>query len=817
MVMMASLLAVPAAAGAAAKIDYAQPGSAFQILAPGEWGGLPLNDQSTDQLKMYDALTPLRGNVTQADLEANFISERFGAQGPGQTVEPTPQAGLTVTRDRYGVAHIYGKTRSATMFGVGWVAYEDRGLLMDLGRGPARVAMLDVPGINAFGLVTSVRSFTPTKQADAFVHKQVVAFGKTGKDARQVRKDFQDWVAGVNAQRLKQGKTEKWTEDDAFAAFAFIGSIFGNGGGDEARNGAFLASLQAKYGKAGGLKIFRDLRQINDPDAATSIPNSFPYETAPKGATPGSPLPDPGSQSSSSRQAAVAALASRRKASNALLVGASRSATGHPFAVMGPQLGYYYPEIMMQVDIHGGGIDASGALPPVQPYILIGRGKDYSWSLTSAGNDNTDQFLEQLCEPGGGTPTRASTHYVYKGKCRAMTHFDAGLLAAGGGEPARELEFNETVHGPVSGTVLVKGKPYAVSRQRATRGRDPNGSVALLDLNENRVHNPKDFFKAAGKFETTFNWHYADDKNIAYFSSGLLPIRAKGTDPSLPTLGTGKYDWKGWLPVMKHPHAANPKSGIITNWNNKPAPGWGAADSNYDQGSVQRVEGFVGFKKKNQLADVVGVMNSAASRDLRASMVWPDIAKVLKGGPAPRQVDQQAAALIDAWITRGADRLDRDLDGKIDDPGAAVLDTAWPDLSRAILRPVLGDLLGQFESLNGIDNKPGPGGSSFGGGWYSYIDKDLRTQLGEKVKAPYSRKYCGGGDVAACRAALWAAIGTAVDTLTTAQGADPAAWRSDATKERIKFPPGLLPDTMRWTNRPTFQQAISYNGHRPGR
>ena len=40
--------------------------------------------------------------------------------------------------------------------------------------------------------------------------------------------------------------------------------------------------------------------------------------------------------------------------------------------------------------------------------------------------------------------------------------------------------------------------------------------------------------------------------------------------------------------------------------------------------------------------------------------------------------------------------------------------------------------------------------------------------------------------VAACRAALWAAIGTAVDTLTSAQGADPVAWRSDATKERIK-------------------------------
>ena len=26
--------------------------------------------------------------------------------------------------------------------------------------------------------------------------------------------------------------------------------------------------------------------------------------------------------------------------------------------------------------------------------------------------------------------------------------------------------------------------------------------------------------------------------------------------------------------------------------------------------------------------------------------------------------------------------------------------------------------------------------------------------------------------------------------------------------------PGFLPYTMRWTNRPTFQQVISYDGHR---
>jgi hypothetical protein len=34
----------------------------------------------------------------------------------------------------------------------------------------------------------------------------------------------------------------------------------------------------------------------------------------------------------------------------------------------------------------------------------------------------------------------------------------------------------------------------------------------------------------------------------------------------------------------------------------------------------------------------------------------------------------------------------------------------------------------------------------------------------------------------------------------------------DATAERITF--GLLPLTMRWANRPTFQQVISFRGRR---
>ena len=117
----------------------------------------------------------------------------------------------------------------------------------------------------------------------------------------------------------------------------------------------------------------------------------------------------------------------------------------------------------MQGDLHGGGIDARGIIAPIAPYVFIGRGRDFAWSLTSADSQNEQQFLEQLCNPDRSRPTRASTHYIYKGRCRAMRLFDAGLLGAGGGQPARELTFYETVHGPVNGTVTVHGRPYAVA------------------------------------------------------------------------------------------------------------------------------------------------------------------------------------------------------------------------------------------------------------------------------------------------------------------------------------------------------------------
>jgi hypothetical protein len=205
-------------------------------------------------------------------------------------------------------------------------------------------------------------------------------------------------------------------------------------------------------------------------------------------------------------------------------------------------------------------------------------------------------------------------------------------------------------------------------------------------------------------------------------------------------------------------------------------------------------------------------MNRAATQDLRAVEVLPAIADVLKSGPGGSARAVQMLQLLEAWRGSGASRLDRDLDAKVDDPGAAILDAAWPRLADAVMRPVLGPFVERLAQLETRDNRPA-NGNAYGSGWYGYVDKDLRALLGRPVQGAFRTRFCGGGDLAACRASLWAALDAAGGELAAAQGGDPAAWRADAAAERTRF--GFLPASMRFANRPTFQQVMTFSGHRP--
>ena len=800
LVAASALALTPLEAAPPPKRDYAA--AAWTILPPGENGSLTFDANTRDQARLYDALTPLFGDVTNRDIRRSFKPAPLGAPPRAGDVRERPRAGVTIFRDSFGVAHVTGKTEQDVAYGDGWVTAADRGLFLQLIRGPARIAALDVPGLDPLALALSGETFVPSAETEAFLANQLDAVRAQRGVGPKMLALVKAYAAGINGYyRAKRIPSTPFTANDVVASAALIASRFGTNGGQEVQNSMFLDALRKRLGDGEARRVFADLRESNDPEAPVSVPGSFPQQAAVAPA-PGSVVIDDGSFQGAS-------LAASAFASNALLVGAKRSETGHPLFVAGPQVGYFFPEFLAEMELSGAGFAVRGAVFPGVPFVLIGRGPDYAWSATSSQADSLDLFVETLCDD--------DFHYLSRGQCEPMRRFLAGTLKAQG-QPDRQISYWETTHGPVVGYATVGGRRVAISLQRSTRGRELLSSRAFYELNRAEVTSAKDFLSTMNGVEFGFNWFYADDRDIALFSSGRLPIRAAGTDPALPTVGNGDYDWRGFVPFAGHAQGINPPSGVILNWNNKPAADVGAADSNFSYGSVQRVDllrAAVTSHKKHSLATLTGAMNKAATQDLRTVRVWPAIRAVLQTGPAPSARAEAAASLLDSWRLNGSSRLDRDLDGKIDDAGAAVMDAAWPRLADAVMAPVLGPLVGRLAALNGRSDDPGPNGSAFISGWYGYVEKDLRSLLDRDVRGPYSRRYCGAGVLATCRDALWGALDAAAAELETKQGPAPSSWRADATGERIRFTSGVLPDTMRWSNRSTFQQLMTFSSHRP--
>ena len=93
----------------------------------------------------------------------------------------------------------------------------------------------------------------------------------------------------------------------------------------------------------------------------------------------------------------------------------------------------------------------------------------------------------------------------------------------------------------------------------------------------------------------------------------------------------------------------------------------------------------------------------------------------------------------------------------------------------------------------------------------SYVDKDLRTLLGQPVRGKFHLRYCGKGAHCVPRVA----VGGGRPGRGAARGR--AGLRPGGVAQRrprTGFTPGLIPDTFRITNRPTFQQVLELPSRR---
>ncbi|GAA1887796.1 penicillin acylase family protein [Streptantibioticus ferralitis] len=865
---------------------------------------------STDQLGTYGALPGGYGSLTDATIGDFYNSSSFGVPPDQVESVQSPRSDVTITRDKAtGIPHIKGTTRTGTEFGAGYAAAQDRLWLMDLFRHVGRGELTSFAGGAAAnqGLEQQFYSAAPYTEADlqAQADRLVKSNGARG---RQALADAQSYVAGINTyiSQAKPGRyfpgeydltghidpitnvgeIEPFKLTDLIALGSVVGALFGSGGGGQVQSALALQAAQHKYGLAEGTKVWESFRERNDPEAVLTLHDgqSFPYADQPAHAQ-GEALPDPGSVtpeplvydrtgSAAARNGAPARTPVRAPAklrplqgmfdngvlpgnlfsspkkgmSNALLVSGRYTASGHPVAVFGPQTGYFAPQLLIREELQGPGISARGAaFAGLSMYVELGRGQDYAWSATSAGQDITDTYAVELCDPSGNKPTTQSNSYLWHGSCvpfEKLERTDAWspTLADSTAAGSYRMQVYRTRYGLVTARATVGGNPVAYTSLRSSYQHEADSIIGFQMLNDpGCVHDARSFQKAAQHINYTFNWFYADSRDIAYYNSGTNPARAAGVDPALPVLAEQRYEWRGFNPAdntsAATPPSQHPQSidqNYYVSWNNKQARDY--STSGFGDGSLHRAN-LLDDRVKRLVkqggvtrAALTQAMADAAVTDLRGEDVLPELLAVLRSKPI---TDPQLANTVQElanWSSDDAKRQETSPGSHTyaDSDAVRVMDAWWPLLVKGEFEPGLGsDLYNALTANLGVDESPSAGhgptgshaGSSFQFGWWSYVDKDLRALLGKPVKGGFAQKYCGNGDVAACQSMLLTtlkqAVATPANQVYPGDGGGCAAgdqWCADSIVQRPLG--GVGDDRISWQNRPTYQQVVEFPAHR---
>src|SRR5687768_15667900 len=334
---------------------------------------------------MYTGLVGAVPRLRAADLDRYFKPETFGV--PAQVAsEVSPRPGVRIARDAFNVPHVVGDTRADTMFGAGYATAQDRLFLMDVLRhtGRARLTELIGPGEDDANVKADAEQLKVADYSEAELQAMIdSAREAAGPEGATIQADVDAYVAGVN-QYIREARADPsklpaeypalgklpadWKVTDTVAIASLIGGIFGKGGGGEAKAAQALLAARQRFGARRGRRVFGDFRSLNEPEAPVTTTKRFRFDR-PGRVKPGSvALPDLGSiqdrdpvVSSGSGGGGggplpgvpplpglpdlpIGGLPFQRVQSNALLVSAKESKSGHPLAVMGPQVGYYSPE-----------------------------------------------------------------------------------------------------------------------------------------------------------------------------------------------------------------------------------------------------------------------------------------------------------------------------------------------------------------------------------------------------------------------------------------------------------------------------------------
>ena len=443
--------------------------------------------------------------IAASMLAASAVATSSLAAQPAKWAEQAKR--VTIMRDQYGVAHVYGKSDADAVFGMIYAQAED-----DFPR-------VETNYINAMGRLAEVegereiwRDLRMKLFIDTLDLKKQYAASPVWLKALMTA-----WADGLNyfLHTHPQLKPRLFTKYEPWMALSFSeGSI---GGDIESVN---LRGLEQFYGSrlgAGGAS------PRNDADAA---------ETLPFGTEPGG--------------------------SNGFAIAPQITTSGHAMLMINPHTSFYFrPEIHMASEE---GLNAYGAVTWGQFFIYQGFNERLGWMHTSGGGDVIDEYLETVAPKGKGFS------YAYGSGSRTVTAKTIRLpykTASGMSEKVVTAYF--THHGPVIReqdgkwvAVKMMNNPLDAIQQSygRTKAKTFDEFKQVMTLRTNSSNNTV---------------YADADGNIAYFHGNFIPKRDTSIDFRRPVNGSDpRTEWQGLHTLDEMILIKNPSNGWLYNSNNFP-------------------------------------------------------------------------------------------------------------------------------------------------------------------------------------------------------------------------------------------------------
>ena len=695
-------------------------------------------------LSRRNSLFSLAGAVALLLLGSRSNAEVSAASLPAQS-----HGRVTVYRDAKGVPHVVGETSAAVLFGLGYSLAQDRLVQMELNRRAAQGRRAEVLGASAAAADATARDRS-LKGAEL-----MRMYAAIPQEHQIMMRSFVD---GINRQIAEIAKdpahktpyefTQWGIQPQPWTLLDFLGYIASVPNGRESyalQNLTFLKAMIARYGERTGRDIFEDVVPLSDPDSPTTIPPGEDLAPAQPMPVPG-PYPTPAVRTSQNSGLPVPPAHLPSEASRCLVIGPTRSASGHVLMMEATADG---PES----HLYGGGFDTAGFSFPAWGVPFIGRSLEHGWLMTSGQAATTTTYAEKL-------NPRNKYQYWFDGAWKTMEHRSETITVKGGQPVVHEVAL--TVHGPVIHWDVADGVAY--TERYAERGHELDNWVGIVELA--RAKDLADFeTKGVARIAWNLGVCYGDTSGqFGFWEAGLLPKLPASIDSRLPTPGTGEYEWGGFLSAAEHPHMLNPKQGYIHTWNSK-ATSWSREGDDARIGKAFRTwEG----------AELAGSGSGITLLDMREinRKIFNALGAVDRTASSPAffapYIRAAVAKTDDAEVKRAADLMlsfnglyeDLDRDGRYDSAGLTLF-RAWLQIApKVIFGPDIGD-------------------------WWSQIDKDrylkyqtsllLRAMQGKEAGLPLRFDYFNGQDH---DAVIVQTIRQTIDSLKPQfAGQDMANWR----------------------------------------